>query len=331
MASSAPSFDFDRSVGHVQPSQPVSWNRRDVLLYNVGVAAGADELDYTYEKTDNFRAVPTYPLVLALKGDHVDTNDFAEMISGRAEVPGFPKLDPNTIVHAEQSLIVHRNIPTVSGPGWQLKKQVTAVHDKKTGLILEGTSTLVDPVGRPYATMVSSSFYRGQGQNTNYSKSISPKSPSVKAPTDRKPDFTSTEKTNAAQAVLYRLSGDYNPLHVDPAIGQKGGLGGVILHGLCSYGIAARAVLKSVNAKDGVQGESISRLRRMAARFTSPVRPGDELRTDVWVLSKDDQGRKVEVAFEQTVVGTGKKSLGGGYAEIVVASPGEGESVSSRL
>lgn len=322
MPASGSKVDFDQSVGFVQPSQPVSWNRRDVLLYNVGVGVGPEVLDYNYEKSEAFRPLPTYPLVLPFKGDSQEVNDFAELVSGRGEVPGFPSLDPNTLVHAEQSLVVHRDLPTHSGPGWQLKKKITAVHDKKTGLILEGTSVLVDPVGRTYATMVSSSFYRGGGQGTNYSKSISgeAKVPAAKPPPGREsqPDFSQSDKTSPAQAAVYRLSGDYNPLHIDPAIGANGGLGGVILHGLCSYGFATRAILRSVNPQDGVAGAPVTALRKLSARFTSPVKPGDELRTDVWVLSKDDKQGKFELAFEQTNLASGKKSLGGGYAEVIV-------------
>ncbi|CAO1626200.1 unnamed protein product [Parajaminaea phylloscopi] len=323
-------IDFDQSVGSVLPSQPVSWNRRDILLYNVGVGVGEEVLDYNYEKSEAFRALPTYPLVLPFKGDSGEVNDFAELVSGRGEVPGFPTLDPNTLVHAEQSLIVHRTLPLISGSGWQLKKQITAVADKKTGLISEATSFLVDPVGHVYATMVSSSFYRGGGQGTGYNKSISGpyKVAAASPPAGRegKPDFTQSEKTSPAQAIVYRLSGDYNPLHIDPAIGAQGGLGGVILHGLCSYGFATRAILRSVNPQDGVAGAPVSALRKICARFTSPVKPGNELRTDVWILNKDArQGgqTRYELAFEQVNLATGKKALGGGYAEVIVKEGGD--------
>lgn len=326
-------IDFDKSIGFVQPSRPVSWNRRDVLLYNVGVGVGPEMLDFNYEKSEAFRALPTYPLVLPFKGEGQEVNDFADLVSGRGEVPGFPTLDTNTLVHAEQSLIVHRSLPVASGPGWQLKKQVTAVADKKTGLILEGTSVLVDPVGHPYATMVSSSFYRGGGQGTGYAKSISGKNkvPPGKVPAgrDQTPDFSQTEKTWPAQAAIYRLSGDYNPLHIDPAIGVNSGLGGVILHGLCSYGFATRAVLRSVNPQDGIAGAPVSALHKLSARFTSPVKPGDELRTDVWITCKDETKGRYQLAFEQTNLASGRKSLGGGFAEVIV-KPG-GEAAGSKL
>lgn len=167
-----------------------------------------------------------------------------------------------------------------------------------------------------------SSFYRGGGQGTNFSKSIVSKPPTASPPKDRSPDYSQTTQTSGLQAVLYRLSGDYNPLHIDPSIGSRGGLGGVILHGLCSYGIAMRAILKSLDPQDGLADESGVELKSVSARFTSPVKPGDELRTDVWVIGEEGEGEKV-LAFEQTVVATGKKSLGGGRA---VVKAGKGRS-----
>lgn len=117
-------------------------------------------------------------------------------------------------------------------------------------------------------------FYSGKSDLNGYAKSIAPKQPltGAKKPPTRTPDFVFSEKTTAEQAVVYRLSGDYNPLHIDSAVGEALGFGGVILHGLCSYGHGARAVVLKVAKGDG------RRLRYMSARFTSPVKPGDEVR-----------------------------------------------------
>ncbi|CAO1624317.1 unnamed protein product [Sympodiomycopsis kandeliae] len=326
-----PSVDFDQSVGFALPTQPVSWNRRDVLLYNVGLNVPPAELEYLYEKTDNFRPIPTYPLVLGFKGTSDEVTDFNEYAAGR-EIPGFPTLDPNTLVHAEQSLDIHRPLPILSGPGWKLRKRVSGVHDKKTGLILEQEVKLIDPVGRLVATMVGSSFYRGQSQGTNYSKTLITNRPATLTPPSRDPDYKMHVITSPAQAALYRLSGDYNPLHIDPSIGQNGGLGGVILHGLCSYGLAARAILKSVDDKDGQEvdqgGTKASygikpraELKSISARFTSPVKPSSELITQIWFVEKtklEGIGQEIVIAFDQVIAQTGKKSLGGGRAVVLL-------------
>ena len=225
--------DFDQSIGHTEPDQPVSWNRRDLLLYAVGIGCSEKSLDYVYELSSGFRPYPIYPLVLALKGTSQDITVFSEMIGSRQSVPGFPSLHPNTIVHGEQSIEILHDIPSVSGEGWKLKKRVVAVHDKPTGLIVENEQRLLSPVGRTHAIMIGSTFYRGGGQGTNYSKSLITKPPTAKVPSSA-PTYKVKEKTSPAQAALYRLSADYNPLHIDPEIGKQGGLGGCILHGLCS-------------------------------------------------------------------------------------------------
>ena len=93
--------------------------------------------------------------MLALhSGTSQDTTIFSEMVGSRSALPGFPALDPNTIVHGEQSIEIHRPIPVVSGEGWKLKKRISAVHDKGSGLILETEVRLVSPVGHNHATMV---------------------------------------------------------------------------------------------------------------------------------------------------------------------------------
>lgn len=145
----------------------------------------------------------------------------------------------------------------------------------------------------------------------------------------REPDFTFTEATTPEQATIYRLSGsyplalslsrttalltmmgkksgDWNPLHIDPAIGKKIGFPGVILHGLCSYGHAARAISLTAGAGDA------STLTFMSGRFTSPVIPGNTFVTKIWVSATEDGGKRID--FEQNVKETGKICLGGGVA-----------------
>ncbi|CDS82183.1 related to Estradiol 17 beta-dehydrogenase 4 [Sporisorium scitamineum] len=317
-SSTKPGVDFNKSVGHDAGTQPVAWNRRDLLTYAVSIGVGPKDLDYAYEREVGFRAFPTYPVVLGLKGTSQDTTVFSEMVSSRSAVPGFPSLDLNTIVHGEQSIEIHAPIPVVSGEGWKLEKRICAVHDRPNGLIMETEVRLISPVGRNHATMVGSSFYRGGSQHTGFTKSLVTK-PATPKPPSRNPDFILSEKTTLQQAMLYRLSGDYNPIHIDAGLGEKVGLGGTILHGLCSFGFAARAVLKAVDPNDGVPANTTGakvrfELEAFAVRFTSPVRPGDELETRVWLVG-EKEGK--EVAFEQFVKDTGKKSLGGGYARVV--------------
>ena len=305
--------NFDLTVGSTGEDQPVSWNRRDLILYAVGIGAGPQDLEYTYEALDQFRAFPTYPVVLGLKGDSQDTTVFSEMVASRSSTPGFPALDVNTIVHGEQSIEIFRPLPLTSGEGWKLRKRISAVHDKKSALVLETEVKLISPVGAVHAIMIGSAFYRGGGQGTNFSKSIVTKPPGAIETPKTAPTFELSEKTTPSQALLYRLSSDYNPLHIDPSIGERVGMGGVILHGLCSYGHAARAVLRAAEPRDGQRGSPAATLKTFSARFTSPVKPGDELCTKVWKVGEESNGL-VKFAFEQNVVG-GKKSLAG-FAQV---------------
>lgn len=132
-------------------------------------------------------------------------------------------------------------------------------------MIVENEQRLISPVGRTHAIMIGSAFYRGGGQGTNYSKSLIKKPPTVKIPSTS-PTFTLKDKTSSTQAAIYRLSSDYNPLHIDPEIGKNGGLGGCILHGLCSYAFAARAILQSVSSNDGQPGAPAAELKIISAR-----------------------------------------------------------------
>ncbi|KAG8906773.1 hypothetical protein FRB99_006149, partial [Tulasnella sp. 403] len=106
--------------------------------------------------------------------------------------------------------------------------------------------------------------------------------------------------------------GDYNPLHIDPSIGKKAGFGGVILHGLSTYGFAARAVLKVVGGNDATA------LKAFGARFTSPVKPGDTIQTSIWKVASHPDG-VLEIAFNTKNITSGKMCLGGGFAYVALA------------
>lgn len=157
-----------------------------------------------------------------------------------------PNMPSEKSVHAEQSIEILKQIPPNSGDGWKLKKSMTGVKNTGKGVIIDTAQELVGPDGSTYARMTSSSYTFGEyGFPAKYAKSVAPKLP-VKAapkPPEREPDFIMTEKTTEEQAVIYRLSGDYNPLHIDPSIGLKLSFPGAISHGLGSYGHAARAIV----------------------------------------------------------------------------------------
>jgi len=307
------SVNLAQVVGYSLPDKPVAWNKRDLLTYAVGVGAKNDEYPFIYELDPNFSALPTYPVVLALKGADTDVNLFSKRIQGRP-IPGLPHMNPNRVVHATQSIEIIKPLPLVSGDGWKYKTRYTGISENKSGIILTAENTLVDPNGVIYAKLFSSSFNLGaKATGEKFSKIIAGPPQGKPIPKDRKADWVIQEQTTPEQAIIFRLSGDYNPLHIDPKIGQAAGFGGVILHGLSTYGFAGRAVLKSVGGSDP------NSLKLLGVRFTAPVKPGDKLETSIWEVGKGPNGT-VEVAFETKNLATGKVALGGGIAYVVKQS-----------
>ncbi|KAF7297916.1 MaoC-like domain-containing protein [Mycena chlorophos] len=301
--------DLSQVVGFELPPKPVSWNKRDLLTYAAGVGAKADDLNIVYELHDAFAALPTYPVVLPFKGDSQELNLFASTIMSKA-VPTMPKLDPNRGVHGSQSIQILKELPLVSGPGWTWTTKYVGVAENKSGIVATVENTLLDPKGVPYAKLYSASFHIGaKARGENYSKYTAGPPQAKPIPKDRPADHTYTDKTSAEQAIIFRLSGDYNPLHIDPKIGKGAGFGGVILHGLSTFGFGARALIKTVGGGDPRS------LKLFGVRFTSPVKPGDELETQAWEVGKGPEGT-VEVAFQTKNLTSGKVVLGGGVAFI---------------
>jgi len=291
-------------------AQLAGWNKRDLLTYAIGIGAKTSEKQFVYELDPSFSAFPTYPVVLGLKGTDQDVVNFTERLRESNTIKGLPKFDPRRLVHASQSIEILNPLPLVSGPGWKLKKRLASIRENKSGVIIETESLLVDPHDTPYARLFSATFnLTAKITGKPFAHSIASPPQHVSVPRDRSPDWVIKDQTLPEQALIYRLSGDYNPLHADPRVGSDAGFGGVILHGLSTFGFAARAILKAVG------GGVPSALRYFGVRFTAPVMPGDGLETSVWEVKKAPDGT-TEVAFEVRNTRTGKIVLGGGFARI---------------
>jgi acyl dehydratase len=303
------SVDLAKAVGHPSSVKPVSWNRRDLLLYAAGVGAKATDLPFVYELDANWAPLPVYPVVLGLKGDNNDVTLFAKKLNTDS-IPGLPKLSTERLVHASQSIEIFKDIPPISGQGWKLTGKISGVHENKSGIILEGESFLVDPNGIPYAKLYSATFYLGaKATGQKFSKRIAGPPQAKPIPKDRKPDWVIKDQTTPEQAMIYRLSGDLNPLHIDPNFGKSAGFGGAILHGLSTFGFAARGIISEVT------NNNPRSLKFFGVKFTSPVYPGDALETHVWEVGPGPNGT-TEVTFITKDVTTGKIALGGGIAYI---------------
>lgn len=305
------SADLAKAVGHEYPSVPVTWNKRDLLIYAVGIGAKKDDLRFVYELAQDFAAFPTYPVVLPFKLDNNDVVDFRAMVGGRgSNVEGLPKFNPDRVVHGSQFIEIIKPLPLVSGSGFKLKRRLVGVHENKSGIIVDQETVLVDGNDQPYARMYSSSFNVGaKAYGKPFSKAIGGAPAAKPAPKDKKPTFIFTQNISEEQAVIYRLSGDYNPLHIEPAIGISAGFGGPILHGLSTFGFVARGVLA------GAGGNDPSALKGFGCRFTSPVKLGDKIETSVWEVGPGPNGT-TEYTFVTKNLTSGKPSLGAGVAYI---------------
>ncbi|MDB6063684.1 MAG: 3-alpha,7-alpha, 12-alpha-trihydroxy-5-beta-cholest-24-enoyl-CoA hydratase [Verrucomicrobiaceae bacterium] len=260
-------IDYPALLERQIPPQTWDWNDRDFIVYALSLGLGGDPLDtrtlpFVYEDPLQdgalLKVVPTQPTVLAWVAEPTFTN---------------LGVDPITALHGEQKIEIHRPMPypvTVSVQG-----RVLDVYDKGVG---RGAVVITEHVisdaadGVPIATLTTTCFGRSEG---GCGGSAEP-APAPHAIPSRASDHIVRIDTRTDLALLYRLTGDRNPIHADPAIARAGGFDRPILHGLCSFGITCRAVLATYADFDP------SRIASHQARFSSPVFPGETLTVDLW-------------------------------------------------
>jgi len=267
-----------------------SWDSKDAILYALGVGAGAadplQELAFTTENTQNVDqlVLPTMAVVLGAGGG-----------SAFGTIGTF---NPAMLVHGEQSIRLHGPIP-VKGEV-ETVGEITGIYDKVKGAVVEITSTSTDTSsGEVLFSQVMAAFIRGEG---GVGGDRGPSGPKNVAP-DREPDHTVTLQTRTDQALLYRLSGDRNPLHSDPAFAAFGGFDRPILHGLCTYGFTGRALLHTLCDSDP------TRFHAMEGRFSSPVLPGEALTVRAWRTGDGEAVFQTQGADGRTVLDGGKLEL----------------------
>jgi acyl dehydratase len=226
---------------------------RTVVLYALGIGAKRDELDYLYEGRGP-RVFPTFAVVPA----------YAPML----ELLGRTGGDLANLVHGAQTIVVDAPIPP-SGK-FETVATIAGVYDmKRLAQVVVKTESSIG--GRPICRTDWQLLFRGEG---GFGGPPPPRVPAPKAEDGQAPSFSFEERTSDEQALLYRLSGDLNPLHADPEFSRQVGFEqGPILHGLATYGFIARAIIKNACGGDG------SRLKSLTAQFRKPVWPGESLRT----------------------------------------------------
>jgi hypothetical protein len=241
-------------LGTVFEPYEVEYDESDTVLYALGVGAGRDpeELDYVYER--DLLALPTQPVVAVSRIFMAMTGVLA--ISGTARV------------HGEQRLVLHR--PPPPRGRIRVEASVTGVWDKTAGAVIDVAAALtVD--GEPLATATFASFVRGGGGFGGDRGS----GLKISAPAGS-PAAVVADRMGWNQALIYRLTGDLNPLHVDPLYAAESGFDEPIMHGLCTYGFAARMAMK------GLGWLRPREIAEVNARFVSPVYPGQGLRLEAW-------------------------------------------------
>ncbi|MEU8949056.1 MaoC/PaaZ C-terminal domain-containing protein [Streptomyces sp. NPDC048489] len=258
----------------------ISWDRKDVQLYHLGIGAGAnpdksqpatdaDELRYTLESA--LHVLPSFATVAGAGSPGV--------ISGLS-MPGVD-VDLSRVLHGGQRVVVHRPLP-VEGRATATGR-IAAVYDKGKAAVLVMRTEVAD-AGGPLWTNDAQIFVRGEG---GWGGERGP-STRLDAP-DGPPDRTVERPVRPDQALLYRLSGDWNPLHADPEFAKLAGFDRPILHGLCTYGMTLKAVV------DTLLGGDVSRVRSYTTRFAGVVFPGETLRIRMWRGPAPDGGIRVTV------------------------------------
>jgi acyl dehydratase len=266
------------AVGFEAGPVEYSWTSKDTLLYALGLGAGLDDLAFTTENTRGTpqRVLPTFAVIAG---------------GGAPVMHAAGDIDMTRLVHGSQSIELHKEIP-VEGTVASTSR-ISAIYDKGKSAVIEMTSASVETAtGAPMFSTVSTVVIRGAG---GFGGERGPAAGASVLP-DRAPDAVAEMATRADQALIYRLSGDRNPLHSDPSFAERAGFARPILHGLCTYGVTGRALLRSFCDSDP------ARFKAMDARFTSPVLPGETLTVRMWLLAEGRVGFQTVVADQGRVV-----------------------------
>lgn len=275
------------------PFQEVTqqYSHRDTILYALGVGAAnvdslpAEDLKYVYER--KLAALPTMAVTIASSGPWVGHPDTGITLA--------------KLLHGESFLTMHKPLPsqgTLVG-----LDQVDEIYDKgadKGAILFVSRHIREKETGDPVATVGMSLFLRADGGFGGKAEGQPKPHP---MPDDRAADASIDFITRPEQAAIYRLSGDLNPLHIDPKVATGAGFEKPILHGLCSFGFAGRAIIKLLCGNDP------ARLKKLNVRFASTVYPGETLRTEIW---NESPGR---AAFRVRVVERDQIVINNGYAE----------------
>jgi acyl dehydratase len=283
-------IDYARLKAWPFPDVTQKYTANDAILYALGVGLGRDPMDteelrFVYE--DGIAVLPTFAVILGYPGGWL-----------RDPRTG---VDWKQVLHGEQELVLHRPLP----PAGEVvgRTRVEEIIDKGPGkgaLIYSSREVIDRASGELLCTLRSTTFCRADG---GFGGPAGPTKTPHPIP-DRAHDLACDLGTSARTALIYRLSGDYNPLHIDPAVARAAGFQKPILHGLATYGVAGQALLKMLCGYDP------RRFKRMDARFSAVVFPGETIRTEIWRTGPGKAAFRCRVPERDAVV------LNNGYAEV---------------
>lgn len=281
-------IDFERLMAYRPPVREHAFTERDTMLYALGVGLGQDPLDpaqlrFVYEK--DLAALPTLACVLGYtRVRDLDLGiDYARML------------------HGDQTLVLHRTLPVRGAVVSRMTVRDVIDRGDKGALIYLDREVSDKATGAALATVSMGLFCRGDG---GFGGPVRP-TPPVHALPSRGADLTCDLPTVPQAALIYRLSGDLNPLHVEPQAAREAGFERPILHGLATFGVAGHALLKSVCGYD------TARFKSLSGRFSAPVYPGETIRTEIW---RDGE----IVSFRSSVAERGVVVMNNGRAVVAV-------------
>lgn len=280
-------INYEKLMSLKSEGQEFSYGDRETMLYALGIGFGRDPLDakelpFVYEK--NLQTIPTMSSVIAWGAGPLAESGINYLM----------------VVHGEQKLTMHKPLPVAANI--VADSRVIGAWDKgadKGAIIVTETVISEKKSGDKLCTMESTTFARGDGGFGGPTEGA----PQPHKLPDRDPDQTVEVDTRPDQALLYRLSGDRNPLHADPDIAKQAGFPAPILHGLCTYGTCCRAIITSVCDYDA------SKITGFDVRFSSPVFPGETILVDIWKDGKTVSFRARVKERDVVVINNGKCTL----------------------
>ncbi len=299
-------IDVDEALGYEMPPVTSTFDERDLSLYALGIGAASNPLDtkelsFVYEMSgEGFKMLPTFAVAPALKA-------IFDLAKEGKQAPGL-HYGFDRVLHGEQYTEIRAPWPTHGKLTHKIK--IKDIFDKGKGALVVSAITTTDESGAELAYNEVTSFVRGAG---GWGGERGP-SADVNVPPTRAPDAVVEEKTSPNQALLYRLSGDWNPLHADPSFAKNFGFERPILHGLCTYGFAARHVISKF-----APGGDPRFFKSIKVRFANSVIPGETLVTEMWRESD------TRIVFQTKIKERGEIAISNAAVELYKEIPKKAE------